>query len=131
VSGSSSTDEAVFVALADMLAPRIADPELRAAMFRTIGLVPAVSVHENATDAQGRRGIALTWTRDSDEGTVTQTLVIDPSTSTVLETRATHSYRTPQPPATVRGLSHVLTLLENDITDRVPADVLDKAETHS
>lgn len=123
VEGSASPQEAVFVALADMLRSDLADSRLRACMLRAIGLLPDVAVDDGAVDGQGRRGIALVWTRDGGEG-VTQTVVFDRATASVLEERSAYRYDTPRQPDSSRGLSHTSTTVESRLVGRVPPEIV-------
>lgn len=125
VSGSSSKEEAVFVALTDLLRSDLADSQLRATMFRAVGLLPHVLVDDEAVDAQGRHGVQLIWVRP-DTG-ARWTMTFDPATAHILEENASYTYDTPLEAHSSRTLSDVTTVAENRVVTSVPPDVIREA----
>jgi hypothetical protein len=123
VSGSSSREEAVFVALTDLLRSGIPDAQLRASLLRAIGLLPDVGVDEHATDALGRPAVALTWTRPDPNGS-DQSVLFDRVTTRVLEERSTFRYSQPPQPHTGRAVSYASTVLTTRIVAAVPPEVV-------
>ena len=103
-----------------MLRSDLADSELRASMLRAIGLLPDVAVDERAVDGQGRRGIALVWTRGGSEG-VRQTVIFDRATASVLEEGSSYTYDTPRRPDSSRNLSNTSTTVDNRLVVQVAA----------
>jgi hypothetical protein len=81
--GSSSQDEAVFVAIGDMLKAEAATPELRAAAIRVLALNPHVHV-TNATDSEGRAALVVKFVDEAARAGETQVLYLDPTTGDAL-----------------------------------------------
>lgn len=127
VSGSSSKEEAIFVALADLLHSDLADSPLRATMFRAMGLLPHVAVDDNAVDARGRHGVELIWDRPHTKQEVRQTMTFDPANARLLEESSSYTYDTPLQPHSSRTLSDVTTVTANRVVASVPPDVLRRA----
>jgi hypothetical protein len=84
VSGSRSTDEAVFVAVGDALRERdgLASPALRAAFVAVLRRTPHVTVRTGEHDALGRPATQASF--DEGGGVVTS-LYFEPSTGELLE----------------------------------------------
>lgn len=81
--GSSSPDEAVFVAVGDMLGQEAADPELRAAAIGVLGLNPHVTV-ERTRDPEGRDALKATFTDETTRPGTRQYLYLSPDTGALL-----------------------------------------------
>jgi hypothetical protein len=73
----------VFTEVTDTLRDRPAPPRLRAALFRVLALVPGIQLIGPAHDHLGRTGTAFAMPT----ATVTNEVIIDPSTSQTLEER--------------------------------------------
>ena len=82
VHGSTSTDEAVFVAIGDMLRTQLPSPELRAAGFRVLAMTDHVRVTPGVADARGRSTVRVDFTGRPH---VTESLFFDPATSRITE----------------------------------------------
>ena len=54
--------EEAFTTIGDLLRESIAPPRVSAALYRAAALIPGVTVVANATDAIGRRGVAVAFT---------------------------------------------------------------------
>lgn len=89
VQGSASQNEAVFVAIGDMLRAEAAPPAVRAAAIGVLGLNPGVNV-DRTTDAQGRDAVRATLVEPARPGE-TQTLMLDSRTGVLLGYGATWS----------------------------------------
>jgi hypothetical protein len=61
--GPSAGQEA-FVTIGDLLRDKIAPPKVSAALYRAAALIPGVTLVPNATDAIGRRGVAVAQTAE-------------------------------------------------------------------
>ncbi|WP_432931462.1 CU044_5270 family protein [Microbispora sp. CA-135349] len=57
-----SMDEQLFQAVYQIMATQALPPEVRAALFRGLATIPGVTVNQNAVDADGRRGVAFSYT---------------------------------------------------------------------
>jgi len=64
--GIETRQEATLVPelIADLVANPLAPPDLRAALFRAVALVPGVTAVDSVTDAASRTGTAAVWTGD-------------------------------------------------------------------
>ena len=118
--GSSSTDEAVLVAVGDLLRTQMASPELRAAAVRVLGHLP-ITIEQHATSASGQRGTLISMERPRNQGT--EALLVDDGTSLVVEERNTNVYSRPVNPDTARALSTTQTLLSVDTAPQLPPDM--------
>lgn len=83
VLGSTSQDEAVFVAIGDMLRAEAATPAVRAAAIGVLGLNPRVSV-AHTDDPQGRPALKVTFVDEAARPGQEQFLYLDPSTGLLL-----------------------------------------------
>ena len=83
VLGSTSQDEAVFVAIGDMLRAEAATPAVRAAAIGVLGLNPRVTV-AHTDDPQGRRALKVTFADPAARPGMEQFLYLDPSTGLLL-----------------------------------------------
>ncbi|MFI9819786.1 CU044_5270 family protein [Streptomyces sp. NPDC052013] len=54
------TDQAMFVLAADLIRDAIVPPEQSAALYRAVARIPGVTIVDNAVDAAGREGVAIT-----------------------------------------------------------------------
>lgn len=111
VAGSTSQDEAVFVAIGDMLRAEAADPQLRAAAISVLGLNPKVTV-EHTTDPHGRNALMVTFVDEARRGDRRQVLYLDPDTGALLaegDTWSQNSYET--------------VVTERNVVDALPADL--------
>jgi hypothetical protein len=99
VSGSSSTDAAVFTAAGDLLRQGDAPPALRAAVIRVLERTSGITA-EAAEDSVGRAAVKITFT-DPTRQSGPQSLLFDPKTSSLLEEQdgpnftATYTYTRP------------------------------------
>jgi len=57
-----SADQEAFVTIGDLLRDKIAPPKVSAALYRAAALIPGVTLVPGATDAIGRRGVAVAQT---------------------------------------------------------------------
>ena len=64
--GQSPGQEA-FTTIGDLLREAIAPPEVSAALFRAAALIPGVTVVPNAVDADGRPGVAVSFTSNGEQ----------------------------------------------------------------
>jgi hypothetical protein len=74
----------VFVEIGDELRNRPAPAPLRAALYRTLALVPGIRLVGPTRDSVGRRGVAVGFTQYG----LLNELVVDPKTATMLEERS-------------------------------------------
>jgi hypothetical protein len=74
----------VFVEIGDELRNRPAPAPLRAALYRTLALIPGIRLVGPTRDSVGRRGVAVGFTQYG----LQNELVIDPRTATMLEERS-------------------------------------------
>ncbi len=81
--GSTSQDEAVFVAIGDMLLKEAAPPAVRSAAIGVLGLNPKVTV-EHATDTLSRPALKVTFTDEAMRPGVQQYLYLAPDTGVLL-----------------------------------------------
>lgn len=83
VTGSTSQDEAVFVAIGDMLRQEAAPPALRAAALRTLGLNPKATVTKGQ-DPTGRPCLVVTFVDEGQRPGERQVLFLDEGTGDLL-----------------------------------------------
>lgn len=90
VDGSSSREEAVFVAVGDALrtADGLASPRLRAAFVAVLSRTPGVVVHENAQDYLGRPAVRADFVDERKRPGEIASLYFDPTTFQLLEQRS-------------------------------------------
>lgn len=117
VSGSTSQDEAVFVAVGDMLREEAAPAEVRAAAIRVLGLNPKVSV-ETTTDPSGRAAVRATFVDEAARRGIRQSLYLDPKTGVLLAEESTGG-----------GWSFRGVITVREVVDALPADVAAKLGT--
>jgi hypothetical protein len=60
--GQLPRPEEAFTTIGDLLREAITPPRVSAALYRTAALIPGVTVVADATDAVGRRGVAVAFT---------------------------------------------------------------------
>jgi hypothetical protein len=89
VQGSSSLDEAVFVAVSDALrtADGLASPKLRAAMLAVLSRTPGVTVFEGQRDYLGRPAIRADFVDQAIRPGEVHSLYFDPATFQLTEER--------------------------------------------
>ncbi|MEG3628907.1 CU044_5270 family protein [Streptomyces poriticola] len=54
------THQAMYVLVADLIRNAVVPPEQGAALYRAVARIPGVTIVENAVDAAGRKGVAIT-----------------------------------------------------------------------
>ncbi|MET8384138.1 CU044_5270 family protein [Streptosporangium canum] len=69
-----SMDQRLFQAVYQLMGTQALPPEVRAALFRGLTTIPGVSFTENVADADGRRGVAFSYTGEWDR----YDLILDP-----------------------------------------------------
>ncbi|MCK2213442.1 CU044_5270 family protein [Actinomadura sp. ATCC 31491] len=69
-----SMDERLFQAVYQIMGTQALPPEVRAALFRGLATIPGVSVNQNAVDADGRQGVAFSYS----DGWTRYDLILDP-----------------------------------------------------
>ena len=116
VTGSMSTDEAVFVAVADILRGNFAPAGLRAAAIRVVERTPHVTNAGDTRDALGRTALHIEFTDQRIRPGETYSLLFDPTTAMLLEERDSGA-----------GTTFVGTVVKADIIDAVPDAVRAKA----
>ncbi len=113
VTGSTSVDEAVFVAVGDMLRGGFAPPALRAAAIRVLGRTGHISA-ETTQDSLGRAAVKITFTDRVRRPGGGQSLLFDPKTSALLEEQ--------------EGPGFTATYTDEGTVNSVPADVVANAK---
>ncbi|MDO5498255.1 MAG: hypothetical protein Q4F67_01090 [Propionibacteriaceae bacterium] len=88
VSGSLTKDEAVFVALTDMLRRNNPDPELRAVMIETLPRISQVVVETGRADSLGRAATVISRAEPERQGLVDR-YYFSPATGRFLEQQST------------------------------------------
>jgi len=99
----------------DLIAATLRDPatppEVRAALYEAAIAIPGIEYLGEATDSIGRRGLAVGVTSDYSGAASTYSLIYDPETSQVLETRTTAleppEFADAEPPFTVSATTYV------------------------
>jgi hypothetical protein len=86
--GSSSVDEDVWVRITDLLSTGEVPADLRAALYRTLALVPGVTIVENEATLDGRTGVAVGYTEPARGSIWRDEILIDPATGLVIGDRA-------------------------------------------
>lgn len=138
VEGSSSRDEAVFVAVGDALrtADGLASPKLRGALLGVLSRTPGVLLHENQTDHLGRRAIRADFVDQRIRPGQVQSLYFDPTTFRLLEERdgsngAPTTYNGPSPaydaapgpgqdPDALTGAAFLTVMTGEQVVDSLP-----------
>lgn len=83
--GSMSRDEAVFVAIGDMLGSGLPSPELRAEAFRALIGSGHIDVRADTRDALGRPAVRVSFVDAVGRPAEVQSMYFDPSTSRVMQ----------------------------------------------
>lgn len=140
VQGSSSHDEAVFVAVGDMLRTNdlLATTQLRAALVDVLAETAGVDRHDGSTDYLGRAAIRLDFVDQAIRPDEVQSLYFDPSTYQLLEERdgsdgQPSSYGGPSPsydhsaaqantPDELTGPAFLGVMYEEKVVDSISAD---------
>lgn len=112
VHGSNSKDEAMFLALGDVLRSTTAPAALRSAALTVLARVDHVTLGTSTEDSQGRRVQEFVFADDSIRAGVVQRFFVDPRTAQLIEERTT------QP-----KLVNTTTTLVSDVVDSVPNSV--------
>ena len=108
IGGSSSIDEDVWVRITDLLRTGEVPADLRAALYRTIALVPGVSITEDEATLDGRTGVALGRTEPARGSQEREEIIIDPTTGLLIgERRVTLVKQEDIPAGTTVGWSTV------------------------
>ena len=134
VSGSSSHEEAIFVAVGDMLRGGFAPPELRSAAIQVLTRLPHVSLSDTTTDPLGRTVQQFEYTDDSARPGAVQSIAFDPATAQILDEGYSSHGGSPIVMDGPNGrqvlssdLDFTSSVVRADTVDAVPADVLDRA----
>lgn len=141
VSGSSSRDEAVFVAVGDALrnGDLLATSELRAALVDVLGETPGVTVHPDQRDYLDRPATRLDFVNEQTRPGEIQSVYFDPQTYQLLEERdgssgQPASYSGPSPaydappagsietPDQLAGAAYLNVMVEEGVVDSIPFD---------
>ncbi|HEY8302293.1 MAG TPA: hypothetical protein VIG48_10365 [Jatrophihabitans sp.] len=140
VQGSSSLDEAVFVAVGDALrtADGLASPKLRAAMLAVLSRTPGVILHEGSRDHLDRPAIRADFVNQAIRPGDVQSLYFDPTTFALLAQSEgpngaptgydgpSPAYRAPAPGAAVdpdrlpAGPGYVTVIAREHVVDSLP-----------
>lgn len=112
VHGSSSRDEALFVAVGDMLRGGFAPPALRAAALRVLERTPHVTAAPGQ-DSMGRAATVVRFVDESIRPGEVQSLYFDPATAALV-----------QEGLSVGDHSYSGTVTASDVVSSVPAQVL-------
>jgi hypothetical protein len=140
VSGSTSRDEAVFVAVGDLLrtADGLATSKLRAALAGVLSDNGHVTVHPDVTDYRGRAAVRADFVDANNRPGEMDSLYFDATTFQLLEERggtapgptrpyASTSYDASAEPTTtatdLTGRATITVLDSETVVDAVPADV--------
>ncbi|HBX80850.1 MAG: CU044_5270 family protein [Propionibacteriaceae bacterium] len=106
--GSSSQDEAVFVAIGDMLKAEAAPPAQRSAAIRALALNPKVTV-ANGVDPTGRATLVVTFVDENTRPGVRQVLFLDGATGDLMGEARYHA-----------SGSYVATVTVREVVDALP-----------
>lgn len=112
VHGSSSTDEAMFLALGDILRSTTAPATLRSAALTVLARTDHVSLGTETADSQGRPIQEFVFADDAIRAGVVQRFYIDPRTAQLLEERTTQD-----------KLVNTTTVLTSHVVNSVPTGV--------
>ncbi|MFT3875069.1 MAG: hypothetical protein QM708_01365 [Propioniciclava sp.] len=86
--GSTSQDEAVFIAIGDMLRAESAPVSVRVAAIGVLGLNPKVTA-EHSTDPEGRPALKVTFVDEATRPGMRQVLYLDPTSGVLLAKEST------------------------------------------
>lgn len=108
--GSASLDEDVWVRITDLLRTGEVPADLRAALYRTMALIPGVTIIEDEATLDGRTGTALGYTEPARGSITREEIIIDPITGLLIgERRVTLVAQEDIPAGTTVGWSTVQT----------------------
>jgi hypothetical protein len=119
VSGSTSRNEAVFVAVGDLLRTGIAPPALRAAAIRVLARTSHVALGTTRSDALGRPVIRFDFIDNKGRPDEIQSLLFDPKTAALVGEIDSNAAGTPW---------FTSTLVSSGVTANVPPPVLARAQ---
>ncbi len=119
VSGSTSRDEAVFVAVGDLLRTGIAPRALRAAAIRVLARTRHVALGTTRSDALGRPVIRFDFIDDKGRPDEIQSLLFDPKTAALVGEIDSNAAGKPW---------FTSTLVSSGVTANVPPQVLARAQ---
>jgi hypothetical protein len=135
VSGSASHEEAIFVAVGDMLRGGFAPPALRTAAIQVLERLPHVTLSVVTTDSLGRTVQQFDFVDESNRAGAVQSLSFDPATAQIVDEGTTSHGGDPlviDGPSGRQVVSSDLDFTSAVVlaqaVDQVPADVLDRAE---
>lgn len=110
IGGSSSIDEDVWVTITDLLRTGEVPADLRAALYRTLALIPGVTIIADEATLDGRTGVALGRTEPARGSIDREEFIIDPITGLLIgERRVTLVDQEDIPAGTTVGWSTVQT----------------------
>lgn len=109
--GSTSQDEAVFVAIGDMLKQEAATPQVRAAAIGALALNTKITVADGS-DPSGRKALIVTLVDEAARPKVKQSLYLDTATGYLLANRDSHE-----------SGSYTAVIDLRAIVDRLPDDI--------
>jgi hypothetical protein len=117
IGGSSSIDEDVWVRVTDLLRTGEVPADLRAALYRTLALIPGVTMVEDEATLDGRTGVALGYTEPARGSITREEIIIDSATGLLIgERRVTLVDQAHLPAGTTVGWSTVQT----SVVDQTP-----------
>jgi len=116
VSGSNSTDEAVFVFIGDTLRDGGAPAALRSAMIIVLTLTDHVTLSTTRRDELGRAAEEFDYVDDARRPGVVQALSFDPVTAELIDEATTGD-----------GSSYTRSVQGSEVVDSVPTDILHSA----
>lgn len=119
VTGSTSRDEAVFVAVGDLLRTGIAPRALRAAAIRVLARTRHVALGTTRSDALGRPVIRFDFIDDKGRPDEIQSLLFDPKTAALVGEIDSNAAGKPW---------FTSTLVSSGVTANVPPQVLARAQ---
>jgi len=140
VAGSTSRDEAVFVAIGDALrtGDLLATSQLRGALFGVLGTTSGVTIHPDQQDYLGRPAIRADFVDERNRPGEVQSMYFDPNTYQLLEERDAASSQSipagqPSPgydeppsgagtPAQLTGAAYLNVMVEERVVDSIPFD---------
>ncbi|SDL22278.1 CU044_5270 family protein [Streptomyces indicus] len=134
--GGKSEDQNTFVLVGDLVRESLVPPKVAAALYRAAGRIDGVTLVKDATDAIGRKGIAVG--RVDEESGVRDELIFDPETYEYLgergvTTRATDGGTAQQPGQPERqcpGMPAGQVTANTAVLERKVVDSAPEAEAH-
>lgn len=115
--GSASIDEDVWVRITDLLRTGEVPADLRAALYRTIALIPGVEIIDYQVALDGRAGVALGRVESARGSTTREEIIIDPTTGLMIGERTVTLARLGEIP---RGTVISWTSIETTVVDSAP-----------